>query len=159
MKNLTFALIALAAGLFGTGATSNAYLSGAGVVTARPAVVAAGGEVTVSATCAAGETVTASLVSATSSAVCGAESAVEIMIAAPAAAGYFEGPVTGSNVGVIGSFNVTVSVAATQPGLLPAPGSNGSTAMTLALGVFVVGVGLFGLSRLRSRKSPDHLLH
>ncbi|MGK0277062.1 MAG: hypothetical protein ACI9N0_003461 [Ilumatobacter sp.] len=159
MKKLTLALMAVAAGLFGPGATSNAYSPGAGGVTARPAVVSAGGAVTVSATCAAGETVTASLVSAASSAVCGAERAVEIMIAAPAVAGYFEGPVTGSANGVLGSFTVTVPVAATQPGLLPAPGTNGSTAMTLALGVFVVGVGLFGLSRLRSRKSPDQLTH
>jgi hypothetical protein len=159
MKKIIFSLVALVAGLFGTGATSTAHLPVGGVVTARPAVVAAGGEVTVSATCTVGETVTASLLRATSSAVCGAESAVEIMIAAPVAAGFFEGPVSGSNNGEIGSFTVTVSVAGTQPGIFPTPGTNGSTAMTLAVGVFVVGTGLFGLSRLRRRKWADHLVH
>jgi hypothetical protein len=153
MRNLTIAFMALAVGFFCTGSTGNAYLPGSGVVTALPAVVSAGAEVTVRATCATGETVMASLVEETSSAVCGAKSSVEIIINAPAAAGYFEGPVIGSANGVLGSFNVTVPEATTAAAALPESVTYGSTIVTLAVGLFVVGAVLFGLSLLRRRKS------
>jgi hypothetical protein len=162
MKTPTFALLALAACLFGTGATSHGVLPDAAVVTARPVVVLAGGEVTVSAACGAGEIVTASLVNTRSSVVCGPESVVEILITAPVTAGYFEGPVTGSANGALGSFNVTVPrhlEVDSVFGDVLTPGTSGSTIATLAVGFFVVGAVLSGLTLLRRRRSADLLSH
>lgn len=165
MRNVVLILVALVAGFFGIGATDQAHSLGTGNVNAFPAVVSPGGAVTVSATCTAGERVTVLLDSATASSVCGAGDKVKVMITAPATAGYFEGPVTGSTNGAIGSFAVTVPVGATSPagatssGGILAAGTPGSTMTTVAIGLVTVGVSLFGASRLRRRKFNAHLTH
>jgi hypothetical protein len=51
-----------------------------------------------------------------------------------------------------GSTTITVAGPATPPGGLPAIGSNGTSTMTIiAVGLFAVGAGLFGMSQMRRR--------
>ncbi len=51
-----------------------------------------------------------------------------------------------------GSFTITVAAAAVPGGGLPATGSDSTSTMTIiAIGLFAVGAGLFGVSQVRRR--------
>lgn len=163
MKKFALALMAVSAAIFGTGLVANAYPPGAGVVTTSSATGVAGYTVTVNTTCQPGETVTVTLVDETATATCGAAGTASLLslsnagsasvnVIAPAVAGSYTGTILGSVTGDLGSFTVTVTAPVTPGGGLPATGSNSTSTMTiLAIGLFAVGAGLFGVSQVRRR--------
>jgi LPXTG-motif cell wall-anchored protein len=155
MKKIALALAAVAAMILGFGAVANAgtYPPGGQSVTVSSPTVGPGGTVTVTVNCTPGETVTATLGSATATAACGPDATAVLSISAPTTAGVFNGTVNGSVSGPLGSFTVTVQAAGTTP--LPATGSDGTSTMTfLAAGLLVVGIGLFAVATIRRRRSP-----
>jgi LPXTG-motif cell wall-anchored protein len=166
MKKFALALMASAAMVLGMGVVANAYPAGAGSVTASPTTLAPGGVFTATATCQPAEIVTFVFEGATKTATCGAAGtagtaslislstagSASVTFNAPGTAGSYTGIATGSATGALGSFTITVAVPAAPGGSLPATGTDGTSTMTIiALGLFAVGAGLFGVSRFRSR--------
>jgi LPXTG-motif cell wall-anchored protein len=163
MKKFALGLMAMATAVFGFGLAANAYPPGAGSVTATPPSGAAGYSVSVKATCLPGEAVTVVLVSSTATGNCGAAGtaasllgitkagSVTLVVKAPATAGTYTGSATGATTGALGTFRITVTA---PPAGLPATGSNGVSTMTIiAIGLFAVGAGLFGVSQVRRRQN------
>lgn len=152
MKKFALTLVAATAMILGLGQVANAYPPGAGGASASPASTAAGGTVTVTVSCQPGESVTATLNGVTSSpVVCPAGGSATINVTAPTTPGTYTGTTNGSVNGALGNFTVTVT--APPPGL-PATGSSGISTMTIiAIGLFAVGAGLFGVSQVRRRQS------
>jgi hypothetical protein len=145
MKKLALGLIALSAVVFGFGNVAEAqYNTVDGTATVTPTTTAPGGTVTVVMSgCTPGETVTFVLGSATTSATCAGDGTAVASL-----------PATGVTSGVAASFTVVVALAATPPGGLPATGSGGiSTTTGIAIGLFVVGLGLFGVTQVRRRQA------
>lgn len=171
MKKLALALMALSASLFGLSAVANAGTyppPTVGVAVVQNPSVAPGGPVFVEIGCApVGSTVDVTYWTefpvATVAILCEARSTgAASLLGAPANAGsaIFEttapttpGTYTGTYVGAAtGSFTITVAGATTPGGGLPATGSNGTSTMTIiAIGLFAVGAGLFGVSQVRRR--------
>jgi hypothetical protein len=156
MKKLALGLIALSAVVFGFGNVAEAqYNTVDGTATVTPTTTAPGGTVTVVMSgCTPGETVTFVLGSATTSATCAGDGTAVASLPAPGTAGTYTGTATGVTSGVAASFTVVVALAATPPGGLPATGSGGiSTTTGIAIGLFVVGLGLFGVTQVRRRQA------
>lgn len=167
MKKFALALAAVAAMVLGFGGVANAYPPGGTGVTTSSSTVGPGGQVTVTAKCTAGETVTFDLEGSTDTATCetgDAQSAIAGTatgtVTAPTAPGTYIGRVTGSVSGPLGEFTVTVegstaTPTATPAGGLPSTGSNGTSTMTfIAAGILVAGLGLFAVATLRRRQAP-----
>ena len=152
MKKFALVLMASAAMVLGFGGVANAYPPGAGGATVAPASTLGGGTVTVTVSCEPGESVTATLDGVTSApVVCPASGSAVLNITAPTTPGTYAGTTNGSVNGALGSFSVTVTAPTTN---LPATGSNGVSTMTIiALGLFAVGAGLFGVSQVRRRNA------
>ncbi len=166
MKKLALALMAISASIFGISAVANAYPPAPGASEVSDSTPAAGAAydvtvgcepvgadvvfafegVTITDTC-TGTTGPASLLSAAPAA--GSASAT---FTAPTAPGTYTGTYTGA---ATGTWTITVAAAAapaTPGGGLPATGSDGIGTMTMvALGLFAVGAGLFGVSQMRRR--------
>lgn len=167
MKKFALALMASAAMVLGLGLVANAeYPPQGGFVTARPTTVAPNAQFEASASCQPGENVTFLFEGQSKTATCGAAGSAgtaslirlsnaggaTVQLTAPATEGSYTGTATGSATGALGSFTITVVVATVPPGPLPATGSDGTGTMTfMALGLFAVGAGLFGVSRFRLR--------
>jgi LPXTG-motif cell wall-anchored protein len=150
MKKFALALMASAAMILGFGAVANAYPPGAGGATVSPTTASPGGALTITVSCAPGEDVTATLDGVTTApVVCPASGSAVLSATAPTTAGTYTGTTNGSVNGALGDFSVTV---AAPTGGLPATGSNSSSTITfIALGLFAVGAGLFGVSQYRRR--------
>lgn len=160
MKKFSIAVLAAAASILGFGAAAHAQLPDpyppTSTVTATPASGPPGYTVTVTITgCVPGDVLTVTLGSNTATVTCAAPAALNATgsaattIAAPNAVGTYTGTVTGTNFN--GSFQIQV-VAPTPT--LPGTGSSGVSTMTLiALGLFGVGAGLFGVSQVRRRQA------
>ncbi len=174
MKKLALALMALSASLFGLSAVANAGTyppPPAGVAVVQNPSVAPGGPVFVEIGCTpVGSSVDVTYWTefpvATVAIQCEARTAgAASLLGAPAGSGsaIFEttaptapGTYTANYVGAAtGSFKITVAPTATPAapgGGLPATGSNGTSTMTIiAIGLFAVGAGLFGVSQTRRR--------
>jgi hypothetical protein len=103
--------------------------------------------------CTAGEVLTVTFNGATSTATCVASAGTTIVLTAPTAAGTYPGTIVGSQ-GFSQPFQVVVVAAASPPGGLPATGSGGvNSTMTVAAGLFAIGLGLFGVTQLRRRQA------
>lgn len=158
MKKFSVVLMATVASVFGFGAAATAadYPPGS-TVTAAPASGPPNYDVTVSITgCTPPEVLTVTLGSETETGTCAAPAALgsdgtaAIMIKAPSAAGTYTGTVTGT-ANFSGSFQIQVVV---PPPTLPGTGSDGISTMTIiALGLFGVGAGLFGVAQVRRRQA------
>ncbi len=166
MKKFALALMASAAMVLGMGVVANAYPPGAGVVTVSSSTVGPGAPFTVSATCQPGEIVTFVFEGDTVTVTCGAAGSAgtasmlslssagiaSATFTAPTEPGTYTGTTNGSLTGDLGSFTITVAAPTTPGSGLPATGTDGTSTMTLiAIGLFAVGAGLFGVSRFRSR--------
>lgn len=151
MKKFALALMTTAVAVFGFGAVAQAQYGTAPGVEVSPATAPPGGTVTVSVTgCTDGEVLTVTFNGATSTATCVA-SAATIVLTAPTTPGTFSGTITGSQ-GFSQPFQVVVAAAAVPPGGLPATGSGGvNSMMTIAGGLFAVGLGLFAVTQFRRR--------
>jgi hypothetical protein len=117
--------------------------------------------------CTPGETVNFVLVASNSAGQCSAAAAglsllmqapvsgtATGQLTAPTAPGTYTGSATGATSGQTASFTVTVSQAAAPPGGLPATGSGGiSTLNMIAIGLLVIGAGLFAVSQIRRRQA------
>jgi LPXTG-motif cell wall-anchored protein len=152
MKKFALAILASVAMVLGMGAVANAdYPPDAGSVTVNPVAPSAGAEFTVTATCETGEIVTFVFEGETKTATCGATTA-SVTFTAPTAVGTYSGTATGSDNGDLGSFSITIAAPATPGSGLPATGTDGTSTMAIiAIGLLLVGAGLFSVSRLRSR--------
>jgi hypothetical protein len=171
MKKFALALMAASAAVFGFGIVADAYPISPEPVTVDNATPGVGEEITVRANCASGETVMFEILGDSATATCsaGAGGASFLMAVAtsgtasakltmPSEAGTYTISVTGSESGDLGSLTV-VAVAQTTPattvptGGLPATGSDGIGSMTgVALGLLVVGLGLFAAATVRRRQ-------
>ena len=110
-----------------------------------------------------GGSVTFSFNGVTSVHTCTAPGTASLLLAAPAAgsasatftAPTAPGTYTGTYTGAAtGNWSIVIAAPAVPAGGLPATGSNGTSTMTiLAIGLFAVGAGLFGVSQLRRRKT------
>ncbi len=154
MKKILLAMAATAVAVLGFGQMAHAadgatYPPGATAPVIAPASPAPGATFTVTVDCAPdGAAVAVVFNGATTNANCTGGKAT-VSLTAPATAGDYPGTYTGAGAG---SFTVTVAAPATPPGGLPATGSNGTSTMTIiALGLFAVGAGLFGVSQVRRR--------
>lgn len=175
MKKFALALMASAAIVFGFAGSANAYPPGGGGTTVSDSTPAAGAPITFSTTqCTPGETVTFVFNGETKTATCVAGTAARgeasqtatgtasATFNAPAAAGSYTANISGSVSGALGSVAVTVAAQTTTtvaptptvpPGGLPATGSDGVGATTgIAVGLLVVGLGLFAVATVRRRQ-------
>jgi hypothetical protein len=172
MKKLALAIMSAAIAILGFGVVAEAQYGARDGVTVSPSTVPASGNVTLTingctpgevltvtlegnvvgtATCNAGATlgsfVTAGLLSQAGS------GSATITFQAPAAAGTYNGTVVG-NLDYNQAFQIVVIAASTPPGGLPATGSGGiDSTLAVALGLFAVGLGLFGVAQFRRRQS------
>jgi alkaline phosphatase len=171
MKKFALALMAASAAVLGFGIVADAYPISPEPLTVDNATPGVGEEITVTANCASGETVTFETQGDSATATCsaGAGGASLLMAIAtsgtasakltmPSEAGTYTISVTGSESGDLGSLTVVV-VAQTTPattvptGGLPATGSDGIGFTTgVALGLLVVGLGLFAAATVRRRQ-------
>lgn len=154
MKKFAVALIAVSAVVFGSGMAAQAQYGGStGTATVTPASSAPGGTVTVGISgCEPSASVAVVFNGATSSVTADSSGAATTTVTAPSTAGTYPGTATCGDV--VASFSVVVAAAVTPPGGLPATGSNGiSTTSGLAIGLLVVGLGLFGVAQMRRRQT------
>lgn len=175
MKKFALALMAASTAVFGFSIVADAYPIPEELVTVDNAAPMTGEEVTATANCASGETVTFEIPGDSATATCsaGAGGASLLLVAAtsgtasaqltmPSEAGTYTISATGSESGDLGSTTVVVAAqtapATTAPPTvptsgLPATGSDGIGLTTgVALGLLVVGLGLFGVATLRRRQ-------
>ena len=171
MKKLALALIAASAAVFGLGSVAEAQYGTTPAVGVSPATVVSGGTVTVTATgCTPPEIVTFAITGGDSkSATCASASALgeveglnaqtggtgtaSVQLTAPVAAGTYPGTAVGT-LGFNQPFSVIVTAAVVPPAGLPATGSGGlNTSTGIALGLLVVGLGLFGVAQVRRRQN------
>ena len=158
MKKLALALFTISAVIFGSGMAAEAqipYRSSGGTATVSPASAAPGGAVTVGITgCAPSSSVAVVFNGATSTVTAGATGTATATVTAPTTAGTFAGTATCGTV--VASFSVVVAVPTAPGGGLPATGSGGIDATTsIAMGLFAVGLGLFGVTQVRRRQTVD----
>ena len=157
MKKLALALFTISAVVFGSGMAAQAqYVNPpAPSATVTPASNAPGGPVSVGiAGCPAGSTVSVVFNGATSTATASATGTATATVTAPTTAGTFAGTATCGTV--VASFSVVVAVPTAPGGGLPATGSGGIDATTsIAMGLFAVGLGLFGVTQVRRRQTVD----
>ena len=133
-----------------------------------PTTVDPSGQVTVTVEgCEPGESLTVALGAQTDDATCAGASGLALApgqapandgnatmtLAAPAAAGTYNGTVTSASNSA--TFTVTVvGQAATPTGSLPQTGSNGiGTTTTIALGLLAVGAGMVAVTQIRRRRA------
>lgn len=173
MKKFALTLMATAALVFSFGGVANAYPPGANTVTDSTPV--AGAPVTFTTNvCTPPEIVTFVFNGESKTATCQASSGSSLQASqtgtgtasatfnAPTTAGSFAATITGSVSGSLGNISVTIAaqtattVAPTPtvpPGGLPATGSDGIGATTgIAIGLLVVGLGLFVVATVRRRQ-------
>ena len=154
MKKFALALVAVAAMILGVGGVANAYPLGGQSITISPSTVSPGGSVTVTANCTPGESVTIPCeTDDTRPTNAGIATGI---VNAPTTVGSFDGTVTGTVSGPLGSFTVTVQTSGTTPTSgLPTTGGDGTSTMTMiAVGLLVVGLGLFVVATVRRRQTP-----
>lgn len=163
MKKFALALVAVAAMILGVGGVANAYPLGGQSITISPSTVSPGGSVTVTANCTPGESVTITLESSSVTIPCETDDTRPTnagiatgIVNAPTTVGSFDGTVTGTVSGPLGSFTVTVQTSGTTPTSgLPTTGGDGTSTMTMiAVGLLVVGLGLFVVATVRRRQTP-----
>ena len=155
MKKLILALTAVAAILFGFGAPASAqYGTVDGTATVSPGSTTPGGTVTVTFSgCAPGETVTFTFQGVTVTATCSAVGNATATFTAPTTPGSYTGNAVGVTSGVSAAFVVVVQAPVTPPGGLPATGSGGiNGTVGIGVGLFAIGLGLFGVAQLRRRQ-------
>jgi hypothetical protein len=155
MKKLALALISASALVFGFGMVAEAQYGTTPAVTASPSTVVAGGTTTVTATgCTPPEVLTFTITGgASQTATCVAGSA-SVQLAVASSAGTYPGTVVGS-LGFSQPFSIVVTAPTTPPGGLPATGSDGIGATTgMAIGLLMVGLGLFAVAQFRRRQAP-----
>lgn len=154
MKKFALALMTTAVAVFGFGAAAQAQYGSTPAVEVSPPTVVPGGDVTVSVTgCTSGEILTVTFNGDTTTDTCVASSSATIVITAPSGPGTYGGTVVGSQ-GFSQTFQVVVVAAASPPGGgLPATGSGINSTMTVAAGLFAMGLGLFGVTQFRRRQS------
>ncbi len=168
MKVVALACMALAAAVLGGGVVADAYPPSALTVSVSPSTVEPGGSVTVTIEgCVQGDELTVTLEAVTATVSCegtaGAafllglapsSGAAEATVTAPGVAGTYTGTVRGPESGEA-TFTVTVAGGPgdrSVAGTLPSTGVGGIDAtMAIAVGLFVVGFGLFVVSRVRRR--------
>jgi uncharacterized membrane protein YtjA (UPF0391 family) len=176
MKKIALAMIAAAAAVFGFGVVAEAQTGpygGTGTATVSSPVVVPGGTVTITVTgCTPGEIVTFRLGPASATAPCTVSISLgSVVIGAlvaqtpgtgtatatlpvPTTPGNYTGTATAPS-GFSASFAVAVQVTSPPATGLPATGSGGiDTTTGIALGLFVVGLGLFAASQVRLRRRP-----
>jgi len=180
MKRLALALMAVSALVLGFGmvaeAQSGPYGGGTGTITFTPPNPGPGQTVTLTITgCTPGETVTIALNDVTiGTVVClSATTALggtvvglllprqvnagqaTFTTTTPTEPGTYVYTVTGSQ-GYSRSATLVITAPVTPPAGLPATGSSGiSNTMMIALGLFVVGLGLFAVAVVRRRDTPS----
>lgn len=150
MKKILIALTAMAAVLgFGQMANAATYPPGADAPAISPATPAEGADFEVTVACSPdGDNVAFVFNGATTNVTCTGGEATAVL-GAPGTAGDYDGTYSGAGAG---SFSVTVTAPVTPPGGLPATGTDSTSTMTvLAIGLFAVGAGLFGVSQVRRR--------
>jgi len=168
MKKLAFGFIAASAALFGFGIVAEAYTAPVVTVTVDDPTPEPGQNLNATMRgCQPGETVRFTLVSSTANGQCNSTSAglsmlmstsqtgtATAVVRAPSTSGTFTGTALGLTSGRTGTFTVTVSQATAPPGGLPATGAGGiSTTTGIAVGLLVVGLGLFAVSQVRRRQA------
>jgi LPXTG-motif cell wall-anchored protein len=168
MKKLALGLISASAAVFGFGLVADAYPPPAVSVSVDDPTPAPNQQLNVTFRgCEPGETVRFVLLSSTDTSPCnGTSSGLSLLlqaapsgtsigqVTAPSSAGTYTGTATGQTSGRTGTFTVVVSQATSPPGGLPATGSSGiSTSTTVAIGLLVVGAGLFAVSQIRRRQA------
>lgn len=167
MKKAAFALVMSALLALGVGSAAHAQYGTTPPVTISPSNPAPGATFTLGITgCSAGEVLTTTFNGRTSTTTCtasatlsgdvaalGGTGTASITLQAPTAPGTYSGTVVG-NLGFNQSFQVVVAGSATAPGGgLPATGTDStSTTMAIAFGVFVIGLGLVGVTQVRRRQ-------
>lgn len=157
MKKFASVVAAAAISLLalGTPAQASPYPPGGQQVTIDDAAPAAGGPVVVTAACTGDETVTITLGDQTATTTC-EDGTATVTINAPSTPGAITGVVLGATSGPLGEFEVTVAaqVPVTTPSTgLPATGSSGvGLTAGLAVGLLVVGLGLFVAATVRRRQ-------
>lgn len=149
MKKLAIVLATVTA-VFGFGAAAHAQYTDPPGVTVSDSSPPAGGTFTVSVSgCQPGGSVSTTFNGTTTAGTAGADGTASVSLTAPSTAGTFNGSVTCN--GQTTNFAVTVAAPA---GGLPATGSDGvGTTTMMAMGVFVIGLGLFGVAQVRRRQS------
>lgn len=168
MKKLALGLISASAAVFGFGLVADAYPPPAVSVSVDDPTPAPNQPLKVTFIgCQPGETVRFVLLSSTDTSPCTATSAgLSLLLQpqqsgtsigdlrAPPSPGPYTGTATGLTSGRNGPFTVVVSQAVAPPGGLPPTGSSGiSTTTTVAIGLLVVGAGLFVVSQVRRRQA------
>ena len=162
MKKFALALMTVTASVVGFGMSVEAqtpapapYNSGGGTATVSPASSAPGGSVAIAvAGCPAGSTISVVFNGATSTVTASATGTATPTVTAPTTAGTFAGRATCG--AVVSSFSVVVAVPTVPGGGLPATGSGGIDATTsIAMGLFAVGLGLFGVTQVRRRQTVN----
>jgi hypothetical protein len=171
MKKLALAAMTAAAAVFGFGVVAEAqYDAVNAIVTAVPPVVTPGGQFrTTFIGCTPGESVTFVFVSSNAKAACKSGASrgpqglalaaqantgtASVELTAPQAVGLRTGMATTSHSELSASFAITVIAAAAPQTELPTTGSGGIGATSgVAVGLFAIGLGLFGVSRYRRRQ-------
>jgi len=155
MKKLALALVTMSTVVFGFGMGAQAqYGSSSGTATVTPASLAPGGNATVGISgCPAGSSVVVVFSGTTSTVTANASGAATATVKAPATAGTFPGTATCGTV--VSSFSVVVAAAPVVPGGgLPPTGLDGAgTTTSIAIGLLVMGLGLFGVTQIRRRQT------
>lgn len=166
MKKLVLALSAIVALLLGGAGIANAYPPSGALITVSNANPAQGEDITVTVDCGDGsddsDSITVNLDDESETASCNDGSAA-VTIEAPETPGTFDGEVLNGSGDRVGGFTITVVAPSggsptpdnptTPSGGLPATGSNSSgTITTIAIGLLVVGLGLFAVATIRRRQ-------
>lgn len=180
VKKLALALMAMSALVFGFGMVAEAqvgpYGGGSATITFAPANPGPGQTITITITgCTPGETLTlklngvtiATLVCVPASTALGGSVTGLLMpqqtgtgqatttITTPTEPGTYTYTVSGSQ-GYVASATLVIAAPIAPPGGLPATGSGGASHTTLiALGLLVVGLGLFVVAQARRRRTPS----
>lgn len=147
MKKVVLALMAALAAVFGLSAPVGAYPPDGSDVTVSDSNPVAGGSTAITANCTGDETVTVTLGSETATDTC-TNGTATVTISVPSTPGTVTGTVVGSISGSIGSFSVSVAESN-----LPSTGSNSSSSIIwIAAGLFIAGLGVFGVANVRRRE-------
>jgi len=158
MKKLALALVTMSTVVFGFGMGAQAqtpvpYGGSSGTSTVTPASLAPGGNATVGISgCPAGSSVVVVFSGATSTVTANASGAATATVKAPATAGTYPGTATCGTV--VSSFSVVVAAPVVPAGGLPPTGLDGANTTTgIAVGLLVMGLGLFGVAQVRRRQT------
>ena len=155
MKKLVLALATMSTVVFGFGMGAQAqYVTPPPPqATVTPASLAPGGDALIGITgCPPGSTVAVVFNGATSTVTSNASGASTATVKAPAAGGTYPGTATCGTV--VASFSVVVAAPVVPVGGLPPTGLDGANTTTgIAIGLLVIGLGLFGVAQVRRRQT------